>query len=88
MAETARLNLTVDTDIPDLLTVLADGERKRGQFLSDLVRAIHAQQLEVTKGDDLEALRLQLLGLSGQVKMSEVRLSKVEQTVAAMMAKG
>lgn len=88
MAETARLNLTVDTDIPDLLTVLADGERKRGQFLSDLVRAIHAQQLEVTKGDDLEALRLQLLGLSGQVKMSDVRLSKVEQTVAAMIAKG
>ena len=34
MAETARLNLTVDTDIPDLLTILADGERKRGQFLS------------------------------------------------------
>ena len=88
MAETARLNLTVDTDIPDLLTILADGERKRGQFLSDLVRAIHAQQLEVTKGDDLEALRLQLLGLSGQVKMSDVRLSKVEQTVAAMIAKG
>ena len=88
MAETARLNLTVDPDIPDLLTILADGERKRGQFLSDLVRAIHAQQLEVTKGDDLEALRLQLLGLSGQVKMSDVRLSKVEQTVAAMIAKG
>lgn len=88
MAETARLNLTVDSDIPDLLTILADGERKRGQFLSDLVRAIHAQQLEITKGDDLEALRLQLLGLSGQVKMSEVRLSKIEQTVAAMMAKG
>lgn len=88
MAETVRLNLTVEPDVPDLLTVLADGERKRGQYLSDLVRSIHAQQLEVTKGDDLEALRLQLLGLAGQVKGNEVRLSKVEQTVAVLMVKG
>ena len=39
-----RLNLAVDDGIGDLLTQLAGGERKRGQYLSDLVRGLAQTQ--------------------------------------------
>ena len=36
-----RLNLTVEADIPDMLTELADSERWRGAYVSKLVREVY-----------------------------------------------
>lgn len=75
MAE--RLNLSVDDGVGDLLSELAGGERKRGQWLSDLVRGQHSQ-LGRTGGSDVETLRLTLAGLIGQVRQAEGRLLVIE----------
>ena len=83
---TTRLNLTVADDIPEKLAVLAGGDRKRGQFLTGLIRSMYDAQMTATEGMDTEALRLQLLGLAGQVKTLENRLGRIEQTLAAIIA--
>ena len=90
MAE--RLNLSVDDGVGELLTDLAGGERRRGQWLSDLVRGQHSQ-LGKAGGGDVETLRLTISGLMGQVRQNEgrvltleARLLAVERQLAAMMA--
>lgn len=40
--ETVRINFVVGEDIPNLLTQLAGGERKRGEYLTKLIRDIAA----------------------------------------------
>lgn len=87
-----RLNLSVDEGIGDLLSELAGGERKRGQWLSDMVRGQHSQMSQVA-GSDFETMRLTISGLVGQVRQNEGRLlvmetklQAVEIQVAAMMA--
>lgn len=89
-----RLNLAVDDGVGDLLTRLAGGERKRGAWLSDLVRGMDDQARQVA-GNDFDSLRLSHAGLIGQVKIQEgrllaleVRLQALEANTAAMMAKG
>jgi hypothetical protein len=91
MAE--RLNLAVDDGVGDLLTRLAGGERKRGQWLSDLVRGM-ADQVGQTSGSDFDALRLSHAGLIGQVRANqgqqlalEARLQALERAVAALMSR-
>ena len=84
MAE--RLNLSVDDGVGDLLSELAGGERKRGQWLSDLVRGQHSQ-LGRTGGSDVETLRLTISGLMGQVRQNEGRLLVMETRLQAMEAK-
>ena len=81
-----RLNLTVADDIPDKLTALAGGERKRGQYLTDLIRATYDVQATTQTGLDLEGLRLQLLGLAGQVQALESRITQMEKTLAVIIA--
>ena len=81
-----RLNLTVADDIPDKLTALAGGERKRGQYLTDLIRATYDVQATTQTGIDLEGLRLQLLGLAGQVQALESRITQMEKTLAVIIA--
>jgi hypothetical protein len=81
MAE--RLNLSVDDGVSDLLTELAGGERKRGQWLSDLVRGQYNQMANVT-GSDFETLRLSHAGLVGQVRQTEGRLLVMENRMRAM----
>lgn len=76
MAE--RLNLTVEDGVGEMLAALAGGERRRGQWLSDLVQAMHTQQ-ETSIGNDLETMKFAVAGLAGQQKMIEARLLRVEQ---------
>ena len=80
-----RLNLIVDVGIPELLTQLAGGERKRGQWISRMVEAMH-EQADVALGSDVDVLRLGLGGLAGQVKGIDARVMRLEQTVSAMIA--
>ena len=83
---TTRLNLSVADDIPEKLTALAGGDRKRGQFLTNLIRSLYDAQATTQEVMNTEPLRLQVLGLAGQVKALESRLMQVEKTVAAMIA--
>lgn len=81
MAE--RLNLSVDDGVGDQLSELAGGERKRGQWLSDLVRGQHSQ-LGRAGGGDVETLRLTISGLMGQVRQNEGRLLTLEARLQAV----
>lgn len=86
MEETTRINLVVGADIPDKLTALAGGERKRGEYLTTLVRAMHAGELEAQAGADLEHMRLTITGLAAKQMSTESRLLTVERELAAMIA--
>jgi hypothetical protein len=82
-----RINLSVDEGVGDLLSDLAGGERKRGQWLSDLVRAMHeaGQRVHVS---DIEQVKLAFSGLLGQQKQLEGRVIQLERQVSALMASG
>ena len=86
MDETQRINLVVGADIPDKLTALAGGERKRGDYITGLIRAVYAGELEVTAGADLEQLRLTLTGLAAKQMGIDSRLHNLEREVSALIA--
>ena len=81
-----RMNLVVGDDIPGMLAELAGSERKRGAYLSDLVRRLHSGQMQEIAGDDLESLRLSQAGLAGRVRDLDTRLSRTERQLAAVIA--
>ncbi len=83
-----RLNLMIDEGIADIMTQMAGGERRRGQWLSDLVRAMHEQGIKAQQGGDLETLRYSVVGMTGQIKMIEGRLVNMERQFAAHLALG
>jgi hypothetical protein len=83
MAE--RLNLTVDDGIGQLMSQLAGGERRRGDWLTDLVKAMHSNA-EQAQASSFDQLRLSFVGLLGEVKMIEARLQHVEGQLAAIVS--
>ncbi len=85
--ESTRINLIVGEDVPDKLSELAGGARKRGEYLTQLVRAIYAGRQEVSAGSDFEQLRLGFAGLIGRQKELEGRVLRLEGQLAALMAK-
>lgn len=86
MEETTRINLVVGADIPDKLTELAGGERKRGEYLTGLIRAMHAGERAATAGADIEQIKLLLTGLAAKSLTQENRLAVVESQLAALIA--
>ena len=82
-----RLNLIVADGVGDLLTALAGGERRRGEWLSKMVKALHEQNTNA-QASDLDQLRFALTGVIGQQKMIEGRLFQVERNLAALIARG
>lgn len=58
--DTTRMNLVVEEDIPEILATLAGGERKRGEYLTQLVRDIaDGKYILRSEADELiEAARL------------------------------
>lgn len=81
-----RLNLSVDEGIGELLNKLAKGERKRGDYLSQLLRSI--DEGEDVTGLDVESLRLMVQGMGGRLKSLEGELMRVQSQLAAIIAKG
>lgn len=81
-----RINLVIEDGIGDLLTELAGSERKRGEWLSKMVRAMHDQRQQI-EATDTETMKLTILGMAGQIKGIDARLMKVEQNLAAVIAK-
>ena len=86
MDETTRINLMVGADLPDKLTELAGGERKRGEWLTQLVRAVYAGVHEAQAGVDAEHLKLTVTGLAAKQMALESRLLTVERQLAAVIA--
>lgn len=80
-----RLNLIVDDGIGDVLTQLAGGERKRGEWISKLAKVMLEQE-RTAQATDLEQLRYAFAGLTGQVKLMEGRLIGMERQLAATIA--
>jgi len=81
-----RVNLVVDDGVGEMLAELAGGERKRGRYISDLIRAAYEVQATAVPATDVETLRLGLTGLAGTVKGLEGRLLTVEAELAAIIA--
>ena len=79
-----RLNLAVDDGIGDMLSRLAGGERKRGSYLSDLVRGLAATQGR----PDADPLTLEMAvkGMAGQLQTLAGRVAILENTVAVLVA--
>jgi len=95
--ETTRINLVVGSDIPDCLTHLAGGERRRGEYVTRLIRSMQAGESSVRPSSatsEAETLQLAIVGLLARLKHTEERLAAVEhrsdamdRTVAALIAK-
>lgn len=79
--ESTRINLVVGSDIPELLTHLAGGERRRGEYVTRLVRSIYAGE-NAAKGtpatSEAETLRLAIVGLLSRLKGLEDRVFEAE----------
>lgn len=86
MEDTVRINFVVGADVPEKLTELAGGERKRGEYLTQLVRAVYAGELEAQAGADIEQLKLTITGLAAKQMALESRLLTVERELAAVIA--
>lgn len=81
-----RLNLSVDEGIGDLLTKLAGGERKRGDYLSQLLRSIDESEGSDVTGMDVESLRLMVQGMGGRLKSMEGELMRLQSQLAVLIA--
>jgi outer membrane murein-binding lipoprotein Lpp len=58
-----RMTLYVDADIPEMLATLAGGQQNIGQYLSILIRSIHAGEREVARQGAPAAGRVRDLSL-------------------------
>ena len=81
-----RVTLSLDDGVSDMLAVLAGGERKRGRWISEVVRAAYENR-QTAESSDVNTLRLALAGLSGELTALRGRVEKIEATTVAMMAK-
>lgn len=84
-----RLTVVLNDGAGEKLQELAGGSRRQGEFISKMIEAAWEGQHSMN-GDELnvETLRLQLMGMAGQVKSHEGRILQLEHQVAAMMAAG
>jgi len=79
MTEDTRISLRVGEDVPEKLSELAGGVKKMGDYLTTLVRQIHAGQATVGEPGDLDLVTAGFKHLSAKVKELEARLQQVEQ---------
>lgn len=84
MTERAKVNLSLTADALAVLEKHTT-ERKRGEFVSNLLVAYGAESGAITQVD-IESMKLQLLGLASTNKTLDGRLTKVERQLAAVIA--
>jgi hypothetical protein len=84
-----RVNLMLDSDVTEMLDQLAEGERKRGQYISELIRSAWAVRRSApdVRGLDVDALRLMVQGLAGRVVAVEGEITNLRSQLAALIAK-
>jgi hypothetical protein len=83
-----RVNLMLDANVIDWLDSLAGGERKRGAYISDLIRSAWAarQSAPDVRTMDVDALRLMVQGLAGRVISVEGEIANLRSQLAALIA--
>lgn len=86
MSDKVQLTLSLTSDAVAVLDRHAS-ERKRGEFLSNLLIQYSASDKGVAQMD-VDGMRLQILGLATEHKTTEARLAKAERQLAALIAKG
>jgi metal-responsive CopG/Arc/MetJ family transcriptional regulator len=81
-----RVNLMLDSDVIEMLDELAEGERKRGQYISQLIRSAYAAKRSApdVRSMDLDALRLMVQGLAGRVLTIEGEIINLQSQLAAL----
>ncbi|MEZ4714394.1 MAG: hypothetical protein R3A44_44850 [Caldilineaceae bacterium] len=84
---TARINISVDDEIPALLRELAGSTRKQGEFVSGLIRAAHSGHLRPTKENSLLDLNLQLSGQAGQIESLRTDVDTLKRQLEDIEAK-
>ena len=84
MSERSQMTVSLTNEAIDVLEKHTTA-RKRGEFISNLLVAYGAEAGAITQVD-IESMRLQLLGLASANKTLDGRLTKVERTVATMIA--
>ena len=80
MADTVRMNLNVEEDVPGKLALLAGGNKKMGAYLSNLIRQIHASQVAAGHGGDFDLVAAATKHLSAKVKELEARIEQLEDS--------
>jgi hypothetical protein len=88
MDDKRRVNLMVDADVIDWLDRLAGSERKRGQYISQLIRNdwTARQAAPDVRSMDLDTLRLVVQGLAGRVIAVEGEMGALRSQLAAVIA--
>lgn len=81
-----RLTVVIEDGVGAMLLALAGSSRKQGEYLSKLVRAIYAGEIEMKAGSDLESLKLSFAGMIGRQKELEARVLQIERELAAVIA--
>ena len=83
-----RVNLMMDESTAQMLDELAEGERKRGQYLDQLIRREYATKRAAPdiRSMDIDALRLMIQGLAGRVQSLEGELVRMQSQVATLIA--
>ena len=81
MADVVRMNLNVDTDVPEKLAILAGGNKRMGAYLSNLIRQVAEGQAAPGKPGEVDILTNAVAHLSAKVKELDARLTQVEGKV-------
>lgn len=83
--ERTQMTLSLTNEAIDILEKHAT-ERKRGEFISNLLVAYGADAGAISQVD-VESMKLQLLGMASTTKTLDGRLTRVEKQLAALIAK-
>ena len=78
----ARLTVSVDEDVKEMLLELAEGERKQGEYLTDLIRNAYDNRQMGISHLDMEMMRLTIEGLASRIRQQEGRLLALERQMA------
>ena len=70
----ARLYLNIDDNVSEMLTKLAGGERRRGEYLTSLIRLVGEEPKL-----DLLAMRLVVRGLIQEMEEMRRRIDTIER---------
>lgn len=81
-----KITLVVEDGVSAMLTELAGSERKRGAWISQMVKSIYEKHEQV-QASDVDTLKLDVLGLVAQYKMIDARLSQMERQVVGLIGK-
>ena len=79
MADVIRMNLNVDTDVPERLAQLAGGNKRMGAYLSNLIRQVSEGQATVGKPGEFDVLTNAVAHVSAKVPEMDARLTQVER---------